>query len=75
LSLISTLIVGPTVLITRKATATSPNRAREGRPTGVEERGMHAYGFPRNLGESLVSCETYRDGPPMTMDQGHQWMG
>ena len=28
-------------------------RARGGRPTGVEERGMSAHGFPRNLGDLI----------------------
>jgi hypothetical protein len=68
-------MVGPTAVSTRKATSPDSARARRGRPTGVEERGMHAQGFPRNLGASPVSRESDRAGPPMTMDPGHPWMG
>jgi hypothetical protein len=32
---------------------------------GVEERGMHTGGFPRNLGDLLVSTPPDREGPPM----------
>lgn len=31
-------------------------------PAGVGERGMHAQGFPRNLGDLAVSLEVRRAG-------------
>jgi len=32
---------------------------------GVEERGMYAWGFPRNLGDLLVCASMNREGYPM----------
>ena len=32
---------------------------------GVEERGMYTWGFPRNLGDLVVSVPTEREGHPM----------
>ena len=38
-------------------------RAWRAELAGVEERGMHTGGFPRNLGDLLVSTPTDRVGP------------
>jgi hypothetical protein len=43
----------------------TPKLAGREECAGVEERGMRAWGFPRNLGDLLVSASPDREGRPM----------
>jgi hypothetical protein len=45
----------------------STRREQAGREelAGVEERGRYTWGFPRNLGDLLVSPSTNREGHPI----------
>ena len=51
----------------------SPHREQAGceELAGVEERGMHTGGFPRNLGDLFVSASKNREGHPM--EQSRLW--
>ncbi|MGQ0671158.1 MAG: hypothetical protein ACT4PO_16110, partial [Actinomycetota bacterium] len=41
----------------------APREAGREELAGVEERGMHAWGLPRNLGGLIVSVRKNREGP------------
>jgi len=70
-SLERAIVVGPTVSICRKAVSACPVMARASRPPGVEERGTHAQGFPRNLG-GLPSPAAMPGGSPGAHGPGHR---
>ena len=55
----------PTSLVRRKAGSTHRSEAGCEELAGVEERGMHTMGFPRNLGDLIVSVQESRDGHPV----------
>ena len=43
----------------------TPQEAGREELAGVEERGMHTWGLPRNLGDLIVSVRESRDGRPV----------
>ncbi len=53
------------VVVKTEGRIDTPREAGREELAGVEERGMHAWGLPRNLGGLIVSVRESREGHPV----------